>query len=98
MSFNIVEALNFNLVEPMTVFSRVVVTQDIDLFPHTTIYAGETGEIVALEADQGGVWQIEVLLDTFHPGLALWGNEALLAFPELSSVVVEAEKTVETFA
>ena len=98
MSFDIVEALNFNLVEPMTIFSRVVMTQDIDLFPHTTIYAGETGEIVALETDQGGVWQIEVLLDTFHQGLAPWGNEALLAFPELSSVAIAVEKTVEAFA
>ena len=98
MPFNIVEALNFNLVEPMTIFSRVMMTQDIDLFPHTTICAGETGEIVPLEADQGGVWQIEVLLDTFHAGLGAWGNEVLLAFPELSSVVVEVAKSVEAFA
>src|ERR1035437_4091667 len=98
MPFNIVEALNFNLVDTMTIFSRVMMTQDIDLFPHTTICAGETGEIVALEADQGGVWQIEVLLDTFHAGLGAWGNEVLLAFPELSSVVVEVAKSVEAFA
>lgn len=98
MSFNIVEALNFNLVEPMTIFGRVRMTKDIDLFPHTLICAGETGEIVALEADQGGVWQIEVLLDTLHAGLAAWGNEALLAFPELSSVVVVVERTVEAVA
>jgi hypothetical protein len=91
MPFNIVRALNFNLVEPMVLFQRVMLTKDIDLLPHTTLCAGETGEIVALESDQGGVWQIEVLLDTFHHGLLSWGNEALLAFPELSSVIVVME-------
>lgn len=102
MTFNIVEALKFNL-EPkcrccaynkIRLDSRVVFTDQIEWLPHTTIRLGELGTVVALEEDYGGLWQLEVRLDNVHPGLSAWRNEALLTDPELSSVALYIQPAV----
>lgn len=87
MSLSLVKDLYFNAT-PVHVASRVVLTEDVPLIPHAILRKGEQGTVTVVQEDAGGVWQIEVLMDNDHAGLAAWGNEALLAFPELTAVSV----------
>jgi len=96
MKFNIVDALKFNLepkcrccaVNKIKLDSRVLFVADVAWLPHATIRCGELGTVVALQEDYGGLWQLEVLLDNFHPGLVPWRNEVLIIDPELTSVAL----------
>lgn len=66
--------------------ARVVVTQPIDLQPHTTLETGETGTVVRIYDDDGEIWAVNVLMDKFHKGLAEWNNEAHIAYEALSNI------------
>lgn len=63
---------------------RVTVSKDIDLEPYTVLRKGEKGTVLYSEEDGDGMVTADILMDREHQGLAMWGNTAHIAGPELA--------------
>jgi hypothetical protein len=63
--------------------TRVKLTRNIDLSPHSVLEAGEKGTVTKVDENLG---HVEVRMDDEHRGLAAWDNQALLAEDDVTSL------------
>ena len=78
--------------------SRVRLSEDVNLLPHTVLRKGETGVVLKTEEDAAGVYSAEVRMDRHHSGLNMWENVAHLVDPELAAVVPIVSTVRSSFA